>query len=316
MYARAATCRNVGSIVDEHAGVITARYIKERLYKSGDKGSLPIAVEALKSSSRTVRYFAALQLSGLGVTAGRPAIPVLQRIVAPHDPDFDELAAPDKPQALVVCPTRELALQVSDDFAVAGAKRGTRTVTVYGGVPYDEQVKGLTAGVDVVVGTPGRLLDLSDRGTLDLFDRHLELLENDAAAKLRGYDATMNWNSPQQVADWFFKRLKLKPPKLTDTGAESTDKDVLKELALLHPSAEALKMERYCSSLRCSSRSRWRRSLMSRTAASACGRPRCWKGMIRRSASKVLPSGRSTVVSTCVVSPASARRTMSMRRRT
>jgi superfamily II DNA/RNA helicase len=110
------------------------------------------------------------------------AIPVLQRIVAPHDPDFDELAAPGKPQALVVCPTRELALQVSGDFVVAGARRGTRTATVYGGVPYDEQVKALTAGVDVVVGTPGRLIDLSNRGTLDL--AHVKVLVLDEADKM------------------------------------------------------------------------------------------------------------------------------------
>src|SRR4051794_41770333 len=60
-------------------------------------------------------------------------IPVLQRTVAPHDPDHADLAAPDKPQALVVAPTRELALQVSRDLSLAGADRGTRVLTVYGG---------------------------------------------------------------------------------------------------------------------------------------------------------------------------------------
>jgi superfamily II DNA/RNA helicase len=96
------------------------------------------------------------------------AIPVLQRVVSPHDPEYAELAHPGKPQALIVCPTRELALQVSNDFTVAGARRGTRTLTVYGGVGYDEQIEALRAGVDVVVGTPGRLIDLSNRRSLDL----------------------------------------------------------------------------------------------------------------------------------------------------
>ncbi len=110
------------------------------------------------------------------------AIPVLQRIIAPHDPDFGELVAPGKPQALVVCPTRELALQVSGDFVTAAKKRGTRTLTVYGGVGYDEQLDALAAGVDVVVGTPGRLLDLANRGTLDL--SHVKILVLDEADEM------------------------------------------------------------------------------------------------------------------------------------
>jgi superfamily II DNA/RNA helicase len=110
------------------------------------------------------------------------AIPVLQRIVAPHDPDYSELVAPGKPQALVVCPTRELALQVSGDVKVAGAERSTRALTVYGGVGYDEQLTTLEKGVDVVVGTPGRLIDLVNRGVLDL--GHVKVLVLDEADEM------------------------------------------------------------------------------------------------------------------------------------
>ena len=110
------------------------------------------------------------------------AIPVLQRIVAPHDPDYSELVAPGKPQALVICPTRELALQVSGDLKVAGAKRSTRTLTVYGGVGYDDQLRALKSGVDVVVGTPGRLNDLAGRGALDL--AHVKVLVLDEADEM------------------------------------------------------------------------------------------------------------------------------------
>jgi superfamily II DNA/RNA helicase len=110
------------------------------------------------------------------------AIPVLQRIIAPGDPDFQELVAPGKPQALVVAPTRELALQVSGDISVAGARRGTRTLTVYGGVPYEPQLDGLASGVDVVVGTPGRLLDLANRRSLDL--GHVKVLVLDEADEM------------------------------------------------------------------------------------------------------------------------------------
>ncbi len=109
-------------------------------------------------------------------------IPILQRVVSPHDPDFDELAAPGKPQALVVAPTRELALQVSNDLTLAGKNRGTRTLTVYGGVPYEPQLDALTTGVDVVVGTPGRLLDLAARRALDL--SHVKVLVLDEADEM------------------------------------------------------------------------------------------------------------------------------------
>jgi superfamily II DNA/RNA helicase len=109
-------------------------------------------------------------------------IPVLQRTVAPHDPDHADLAAPDKPQALVVAPTRELALQVSNDLSVASADRGTRVLTVYGGVGYDTQLDTLKTGVDVVVGTPGRLLDLVNRRALDL--AHVKVLVLDEADEM------------------------------------------------------------------------------------------------------------------------------------
>jgi superfamily II DNA/RNA helicase len=109
-------------------------------------------------------------------------IPLLQRSVSPHDPDYEDLAAPGKPQALVVAPTRELALQVSGDLALAGADRGSRVLTVYGGVSYDVQLDALKAGVDVVVGTPGRLLDLVNKRALDL--SHVKCLVLDEADEM------------------------------------------------------------------------------------------------------------------------------------
>ncbi len=96
------------------------------------------------------------------------AIPVVQRTVAPHDPDYSELAAPGKPQALILTPTRELTIQVAKDIDTASAKRGTRNLVIYGGVPYESQLDALESGVDIVTGTPGRVLDLVNRGALDL----------------------------------------------------------------------------------------------------------------------------------------------------
>ena len=109
-------------------------------------------------------------------------IPVVQRAVAPHDPEYDDLAEPGKPQALVVAPTRELAIQVSGDLTVAAAKRGHRVLTVYGGVAYEPQLESLESGVDIVIGTPGRLLDLANRKALDL--SHVKSLVLDEADEM------------------------------------------------------------------------------------------------------------------------------------
>ncbi|MGD0879768.1 MAG: DEAD/DEAH box helicase [Anaerolineales bacterium] len=71
-------------------------------------------------------------------------------------------------QALVMCPTRELALQVSQAFSEYGQFCDVRVLAVYGGQPYGPQITRLKRGVDVVVGTPGRMLDLLERKCLDL----------------------------------------------------------------------------------------------------------------------------------------------------
>jgi superfamily II DNA/RNA helicase len=109
-------------------------------------------------------------------------ITLLQRIVVPGERDFEELAKPGAPQALVVAPTRELASQVSKDLTVAATKRGARVVTLYGGMGYEPQLEALERGVEVVVGTPGRLLDLADRRALDL--SHIKVLVLDEADEM------------------------------------------------------------------------------------------------------------------------------------
>jgi len=96
--------------------------------------------------------------TGTGKTMGF-TVPVLQKIDSPGD---------GKPQALVVVPTRELASQVTRDIDMASKNRGTRVLTVYGGRAYEPQLEALRKGVDVVVGTPGRLLDLAGQRFLDL----------------------------------------------------------------------------------------------------------------------------------------------------
>jgi len=88
-------------------------------------------------------------------------VPLLQRL------DESPGGKPSAPRALVVVPTRELAIQVADDLRIAGSVLGSRVVTLYGGRAYEPQIEAL-ANVDIVVGTPGRLLDLVRQRHLDL----------------------------------------------------------------------------------------------------------------------------------------------------
>jgi superfamily II DNA/RNA helicase len=88
-----------------------------------------------------------------------------------------ELVDDHRPRALVVVPTRELAIQVAADLVVAGKGLGARVLAVYGGRSYEPQVAALKAGIDVVSGTPGRLLDLARQGHLDLSDIQILVLD-------------------------------------------------------------------------------------------------------------------------------------------
>ncbi|OJY53414.1 MAG: DEAD/DEAH box helicase [Pseudonocardia sp. 73-21] len=111
--------------------------------------------------------------TGMGKTLGF-GVPLLQRVTPPSEQpaaDADGEAADrtkDVPQALVVVPTRELCVQVAKDIADAGKHLGVRVTAIYGGRAYEPQLAALRKGVDVVVGTPGRLLDLAEQRLLVL----------------------------------------------------------------------------------------------------------------------------------------------------
>jgi superfamily II DNA/RNA helicase len=114
--------------------------------------------------------------TGTGKTLGF-ALPLLQRLVAPLDPVHPDHEPRATPQALVVVPTRELAIQVANEIRHASKTRGVRVLTVYGGRSYEPQIEALETGVDVVVGTPGRLLDLVEKRHLHLGAVHSLVLD-------------------------------------------------------------------------------------------------------------------------------------------
>ena len=115
---------------------------------------------------RSRRDLLAQAQTGTGKTAAF-AIPIVEFV----DP------AVKRPQALIVVPTRELAVQVTREFGTIGKFRHTHEVAIYGGVPYGPQQRALARGAQIVIGTPGRLLDHIDRGTLSLDAVHTVILD-------------------------------------------------------------------------------------------------------------------------------------------
>jgi superfamily II DNA/RNA helicase len=127
-------------------------------------------------------------------------VPLLQRAKATREAQGDREPAgrPARPLALVQLPTRELAVQVHDVIMPLARTIGLRTVAVYGGADIDRQVTKLRKGVDVVIATPGRLIDLGDRGEVAV-DK-LETLVLDEADRM----ADMGF-MPQ--VEWVLRRL-------------------------------------------------------------------------------------------------------------
>ncbi|WP_455755460.1 DEAD/DEAH box helicase, partial [Streptomyces xanthochromogenes] len=122
--------------------------------------------------------------TGTGKTLGF-GLPILERVTVPADVEAGRAASErltNTPQALVVVPTRELCQQVTNDLLTAGKVRNVRVLAIYGGRAYEPQVEALKKGVDVIVGTPGRLLDLAGQKKLDL--SHVKTLVLDEADEM------------------------------------------------------------------------------------------------------------------------------------
>jgi superfamily II DNA/RNA helicase len=102
-------------------------------------------------------------------------------------------ADPERPRALVLVPTRELAVQVHDELAPLAHRRERRILAVYGGAGMDRQMKELTSGVEIVVATPGRLIDLIDRKAVSMAD--LEIVVVDEADRMAdmGFLPQVEW---------------------------------------------------------------------------------------------------------------------------
>src|SRR5512141_20255 len=120
-----------------------------------------------------------LAQTGTGKTAGF-TLPIIQRLV--EGSHGDSAAAAHRVRVLILTPTRELCIQVEESFRKYGKHTGLRVLPVFGGVPVEPQTKQLRAGVDVIVATPGRLLDHMERQNVVLDD--LEVLVLDEADRM------------------------------------------------------------------------------------------------------------------------------------
>jgi ATP-dependent RNA helicase DeaD len=121
--------------------------------------TIPVALEG--------RDIVGQSSTGSGKTAAF-ALPAIQK-VDPHQRSV---------QVLVLCPTRELAVQVAEEVGkLAQFKRGIHAVPIYGGQSYDRQFRALAAGAQIVIGTPGRIMDHMERGTLKLDTLRVAILD-------------------------------------------------------------------------------------------------------------------------------------------
>lgn len=136
--------------------------IQKALKSEGYKEATPIQVKAIPELLKGKDLLGCAQ-TGTGKTAAF-SIPILQGLNSEKDKSKGKRIT----RCLVVAPTRELAIQISNSFKAYGKNLEIRTVPIYGGVSQKPQVKRLSKGVEVIVATPGRLLDLINQGYINL----------------------------------------------------------------------------------------------------------------------------------------------------
>ncbi len=163
--------------------------------------------------------------TGTGKTAAF-VLPMLQRLHAASDArphNADRRAPRPHVRALVLAPTRELALQVEESVRTYGRHRPMRSAAIYGGVGFDPQVRALRAGAEIVVATPGRLLDHLSQRTIDL--SRVEILVLDEA------DRMLDMGFIRDIR----KVLALLPPGRQNLLFSATFSDDIRELAAALP---------------------------------------------------------------------------------
>jgi ATP-dependent RNA helicase RhlE len=201
---------------------LTAPMLKA-LSDAGYQRPTPIQAQAVPLALKG-RDIIGLAMTGTGKTAAF-VIPIIERL----------LGGPKRTRALILTPTRELCVQVEESFRKYGRHSGLGVIPVYGGVGYDPQVKALRGGVDVVVATPGRLLDHLEKQNvvldeveilvLDEADRMLDMgfapQINRIVAQLHSYRQTLLFSATMPPEVEALARKYLRKPVVVQVGRRS-----------------------------------------------------------------------------------------------
>jgi ATP-dependent RNA helicase RhlE len=201
---------------------LTAPMLKA-LSDAGYQRPTPIQAQAVPLALKG-RDLIGLAMTGTGKTAAF-VIPIIERL----------LGGPKRTRALILTPTRELCVQVEESFRKYGKHSGLSVIPVYGGVGYDPQVKALRGGVDVVVATPGRLLDHLEKQNvvldeievlvLDEADRMLDMgfapQINRIVAQLHAYRQTLLFSATMPPEVEALARKYLRKPVVVQVGRRS-----------------------------------------------------------------------------------------------
>ncbi len=195
----------------------------EALRDAGYRHPTPIQAQAVPLALKG-RDLIGLAQTGTGKTAAF-TIPIIERL----------LGGPHRTRALILTPTRELCVQVEESFAKYGKHSGLDVIPVYGGVGYEPQVKALRDGVDVVVATPGRLLDHLEKQNvvldevevlvLDEADRMLDMgfapQLNRIVAQMHAYRQTLLFSATMPPEVEALARKYLRRPVVVQVGRRS-----------------------------------------------------------------------------------------------
>jgi len=169
----------------------------ESIQSLGFTNPTPIQEQAIPILLSGTKDFVGLAQTGTGKTAAF-GLPLLQLVDAKAN----------HPQALVVCPTRELCMQITKDlYNFSSKKKSIKTVAVYGGASIGEQIRDLKKGTQIVVATPGRLIDLIERKAINLNNISYIVLDEADEMLNMGFREDIEFilgNTPNRNSIWLF----------------------------------------------------------------------------------------------------------------
>ncbi len=206
--------------------------IQKAITEMGYETPSPIQAQALPLLLGEPTDFIGLAATGTGKTAAF-SIPLLEQIDATKK----------HVQVLILCPTRELALQVAGQVNLLGKYKGIKALPVYGGSSYADQIHGLRSGANVVVGTPGRVVDHIERGTLKLQNLSTVILDEADEMISMGFkedlEKVLNQTDREKSKIWLFSAtMSREVRKVADTYLKTPKQVQVNRIEMLSTTVE------------------------------------------------------------------------------